>query len=85
MNTAKLGRNDLCRCGSGLKFKRCCEAKTASARTARFWMIVVAAAVVLGVAAGIASFSTDGSGSGGARLWSEDHGHYHDASGVAVP
>ena len=48
-------------------------------------MIVVAAAVVLGVAAGIASFSTDGSGSGGARVWSQDHGHYHDTNGVAVP
>jgi len=48
-------------------------------------MIIVAAAVVMGVAAGIASFNTDGSGAGGARVWSDDHGHYHDATGVAVP
>ena len=85
MNTAKLGRNDLCHCGSGLKFKRCCEANTAATRSGRFWMIIVAAAVALCVAAGVASFSSNGSGSGGARVWSQDHGHYHDASGAAVP
>jgi hypothetical protein len=48
-------------------------------------MIIVAAAVALCVAAGVASFSSNGSGSGGARVWSQDHGHYHDASGAAVP
>ncbi|HET6494090.1 MAG TPA: SEC-C metal-binding domain-containing protein, partial [Thermoleophilia bacterium] len=26
----KPGRNDLCACGSGKKFKNCCEAKVAS-------------------------------------------------------
>lgn len=23
-NSPKLGRNDICRCGSGLKYKKCC-------------------------------------------------------------
>ena len=83
MTKAKLGRNDLCHCGSGRKFKRCCEAKTADSRAARIWMIIVGVAVVASLAAGVASFRTDGSG--GAKVWSQDHGHYHDASGLEVP
>jgi hypothetical protein len=27
METMRLGRNDLCRCGSGKKFKKCCQAR----------------------------------------------------------
>ena len=27
----KVGRNDRCPCGSGLKFKRCCESRTSQA------------------------------------------------------
>ncbi len=26
-DTAKIGRNDVCACGSGKKFKKCCRAK----------------------------------------------------------
>ncbi len=29
----KIGRNDSCRCGSGQKYKKCCEAKDQTART----------------------------------------------------
>ena len=32
--TAKVGRNDACPCGSGRKFKHCCEAKEAAAASA---------------------------------------------------
>jgi hypothetical protein len=28
----KTGRNDLCTCGSGLKFKKCCEPKQAQTK-----------------------------------------------------
>jgi len=28
VNMQKCGRNDLCPCGSGKKFKKCCEAKS---------------------------------------------------------
>jgi hypothetical protein len=30
----KIGRNDACPCGSGKKYKKCCEAKDAEARSA---------------------------------------------------
>ena len=80
---AATGRNDLCPCGSGRKFKKCCASKTASARQSRVLMIVVGLFVVGALAAGIASFRADSSGA--VRVWDPAHGHYHDANGVHVP
>jgi hypothetical protein len=80
---AKTGRNDLCPCGSGRKFKKCCESKTSSRRQSWILMFVVGLAVVGGVAAAVTSFS--GPSTGGVRVWDPAHGHYHDANGVAVP
>jgi hypothetical protein len=81
---AKPGRNDLCSCGSGRKFKKCCASKTDSAQTSRVLMIVVGIAVVGALAAGVASFRGSGT-SGSVRVWDPAHGHYHDANGVQVP
>ena len=39
---AKTGRNDLCSCGSGKKFKKCHGIKTASQRQSKVLMMVVA-------------------------------------------
>ena len=36
---AKTGRNDLCPCGSGRKFKKCCESKTSSRRQSRVLIV----------------------------------------------
>lgn len=80
---AKTGRNDLCPCGSGRKFKKCCESKTASARQSRMFMIVVGLAVVGALAVGVASFRADTTST--VRVWDPAHGHYHDANGVQVP
>ncbi len=33
MKTAKIGRNDPCPCGTGKKYKRCCEGKAAEKTT----------------------------------------------------
>jgi len=79
----KTGRNELCHCGSGRKFKKCCESKTSSARQSRVLMIVVGLAVVGALAAGVASFRVGGTGS--VRVWDPGHGHYHDANGIQVP
>ena len=49
---ARAGRNDLCPCGSGKKFKKCCEAKTTSTTAGgRLWMAVVALLVLGGIGA----------------------------------
>jgi hypothetical protein len=81
---SKTGRNDLCPCGSGRKYKKCCEAKARTQSSGRMVMILVGAAVLAAVLVGIASF-TGQRASGSARVWSAEHGHYHDASGTAVP
>jgi hypothetical protein len=78
----KAGRNDKCPCGSGQKFKKCCEQKTSSARTSRILMLVVGAAVLGALAVGLTSFTSD---STSVRTWDPAHGHFHDANGVAVP
>ena len=44
------GRNEPCSCGSGKKFKRCCEGKGTIVRSGRLWKVgglVVAAALVI--------------------------------------
>ena len=80
----KTGRNELCPCGSGRKYKKCCEAKERSHGNDRMMMIMVGAAVLAAVLVGIASFSGERA-NGPTRVWSTEHGHYHDASGTAVP
>ena len=80
---ARVGRNDMCPCGSGRKFKKCCESKTPSVRQSRVLLVVVGLFVVGAIAAGVVSFRGDSGGS--ARVWDPAHGHYHDANGVAVP
>jgi hypothetical protein len=81
---AATGRNDLCTCGSGRKYKKCCASKTASARQSRVLMIVVGLFVVGALAAGVASFRAESSG-GSVRVWDPAHRHYHDANGVHIP
>ena len=73
---AKTGRNELCPCGSGKKFKRCCEAKTPATRSSRFLMIAVGAAVVAAVVAGVVSFTSE-SRVQATGVWDPVHGHYH--------
>jgi hypothetical protein len=75
----KAGRNDLCPCGSGRKYKRCCEAKARSGRGHRALMIVLAVVVLGGVAAAVASWNSDAgvATAGPGRVWSPEHGHYH--------
>ena len=81
---SKTGRNDLCHCGSGHKYKRCHGIKEHPAAKGRMLMLLVGGAVVAAILVGIASF-TGNRPSGPTRVWSAEHGHYHDANGVAVP
>jgi hypothetical protein len=80
---AKLGRNDICDCGSGKKYKKCCEAKTPSTTQSRVLMLTVGFAVAAAIVAGIASFT--GSSQSTVRVWDPAHGHYHNENGVQVP
>ena len=82
---AKTGRNELCPCGSGRKYKKCCEARERNGGTrSQVMLYAVGGAVIVALLAGIASFTGERS-SGLTRVWSVEHGHYHDANGVQVP
>lgn len=81
---AKPGRNDQCPCGSGRKYKKCCEAKTSGARTSRVLMLLIGVSVVAAIAVAVSSFTGE-RGAASARVWDPAHGHYHDANGVHVP
>jgi hypothetical protein len=81
---SKTGRNDLCHCGSGQKFKKCHGVKTESAARGNLMLLIVGGAVLAAIVVAIASFTGDRA-SGPTRVWSTEHGHYHDASGTAVP
>ena len=84
----KIGRNEPCPCGSGKKYKQCCEGKP----TARSKLLSQSLLALLGFGFFLLVISiVDGfysSGQGGAdlnRVWSQEHGHWHDASGRKVP
>jgi len=74
----KAGRNDACPCGSGKKYKKCCELKEQNQRSSKLLLIVVGLLMAAGVAAGITAFTTDRGHQGQpAGVWSPEHGHYH--------
>jgi hypothetical protein len=81
---AKPGRNDLCHCGSGRKYKKChAPLEQNGGIRSRVLMLAVGGAVIAAILAALASFTTDRPT--GTRVWSPEHGHYHDASGREIP
>jgi len=77
------GRNDLCSCGSGKKFKRCHGVKARDTRKSRVLMIVVGGAVIAALAAVVGSMTSERRGV--TRVWDPVHGHYHNAYGREIP
>jgi hypothetical protein len=73
-----IDRNARCSCGSGKKFKNChgatAEAKASAKKTPTGY--IVAAVIVLAVAF-FALYKSQTKPTG--QVWSEEHGHYHDA------
>ena len=75
---AKQGRNDLCTCGSGKKYKKCCAAKHQKNRMNLLMVGLLVAALAGGVYAAVVGFGDEGSPTAGAgKVWSPEHGHYH--------
>ena len=72
------GRNDACPCGSGKKYKKCCELKQQRSRANTLLLVVVGLLMAAGVAAGItAAFTERGHVGRTQGVWSPEHGHYH--------
>ena len=74
--TKRLGRNEPCSCGSGKKYKQCCESKGRD-QGSRAWLFAVAGIIVAAILVTLATFSS-GRTEAPRRIWSADHGHYHD-------
>ena len=74
----KVGRNDACPCGSGKKYKRCCE-DTEQKRSSNMLLYVVGGTIVGAVLLGILQFAGDREATGANRVWDAAHGHYHNA------
>ena len=72
---SRVGRNKLCPCGSGKKYKQCCERKKRRLSPTAWLAIVGVVAAVL--AALVFSFSSAGGICPPGQVWSIDHGHCH--------
>ncbi len=76
---SRVGRNKSCPCGSGKKYKQCCERKESRLSPAAWLAIAGIAAAVL--AALVFSFSSATQVATGicppGQVWSMDHGHCH--------
>lgn len=72
-------RNAPCPCGSGLKYKACCARKGREARSTWILALVVLALLGGGLLLGVALFGPGDEGAPAGRVWSAEHGHYHDA------
>lgn len=74
-----VGRNAPCPCGSGLKYKDCCAGKNRGGN-AKWALALVALGVLgLGLALGAALLGPGDGGAPAGKVWSEEHGHWHDA------
>ena len=84
----KIGRNDRCPCGSGRKYKNCCQGKAGRLGPMGWAGLLAIVAVVAFVAVSILSAGRGGSDTGSdtgpgttcppGQVWSPGHGHCHD-------
>ncbi len=70
-----VGRNDPCPCGSGRKYKQCCEAK--ASRMSRGQLVLLAIVTVILVGGLVLAVTNRDHEGRPAGVWSEEHGHYH--------
>ncbi|MEQ8302685.1 MAG: SEC-C metal-binding domain-containing protein [Cyclobacteriaceae bacterium] len=91
----KIGRNDLCHCGSGKKYKNCHMNNETSGRGMNKAFILIGILLAL-LAVGAIGFYTNSNNTPAAqggfapapapegeappgKVWSYEHGHWHDA------
>ena len=85
----KTSRNDPCPCGSGRKYKNCCDGVTKTRSESRLWAWTLGLGVVacLGAAGFVGGLVLSDRSAGPGRVWSAEHGHWHDdnASKAGAP
>lgn len=77
----KVGRNELCHCGSGKKFKNChaqIESKKGTSSRSKLIGAIVIGIMILSVVVMILNSQSPEKGEAPpGKVWSEEHGHYH--------
>jgi len=82
---AKTNRNDPCPCGSGKKYKNCHENKETK-KTSKVPIIMgIIFIVAIGFIVMKPNQSATPSGGRPGQVWSEEHGHWHDAPAAPAP
>jgi len=77
IRSTRVSRNENCPCGSGRKYKYCCEKKAGRMSTGgRVLLAVVIVVAVVGVVLAFTSRNEQTGRPG--QVWSPEHGHYHD-------
>lgn len=84
MGPMKTPRNALCPCGSGKKFKRCHGLPENQRDPTKIALVAIAAVVLTGGAAFAYSLVTTDL-TKNRKVWSAEHGHWHDAAGNELP
>jgi hypothetical protein len=81
---SKINRNDPCPCGSGKKYKNCHEDKQTKNKSKIPLILGIILIVTIGIF--ILKPNQDLKSSGGkpGQVWSEEHGHWHDAPATPV-
>lgn len=72
----QVGRNDRCPCGSGRKYKHCCERKADGWSRGQLMLLTVVLVVLVGGLMLAVSSRQEHAGQP-TGIWSEEHGHYH--------
>ena len=77
MSASKVRRNSACPCGSGRKYKQCCEVtRGRMSLSMRVALVAAAGLLIAGLVLVVSSsFNADSNAPG--RVWSPEHGHYH--------
>lgn len=82
----KISRNDPCHCGSGKKYKNCHERLSGGPESRKKVFIIggiIALFLILAITMIVINSNSSGSSAPGpapaGKVWSEAHGHWHDA------
>ncbi len=74
-----VSRNAPCPCGSGRKYKACCAVKGHDRGKTWVGAIIALGVLIGGLLAGAALLRPERGDATAGQVWSEAHGHWHDA------
>ena len=83
----KINRNEPCHCGSGKKYKACHGLKTDETPWKKMAIYGGIALVAIWFLKDVFSSASSGNAQSAppGKVWSEEHGHYHDIAGSPSP